>query len=82
MDMLIVNPQPPSGGCVLKPALAGIVVRVGAQPPSGGCVLKLFTKNNKPCCHNQPPSGGCVLKLASYIGALPNRPSRLRAAVC
>ena len=60
MDMLIVNPQPPSGGCVLKPALAGIVVRVGAQPPSGGCVLKL----------------------ASYIGALPNRPSRLRAAVC
>ena len=33
--------QPPSGGCVLKPALVVVIVNRLIQPPSGGCVLKL-----------------------------------------
>ena len=35
--------QPPSGGCVLKPAIACLSKLIEmAQPPSGGCVLKLI----------------------------------------
>ena len=32
--------QPPSGGCVLKPALEDLETAWLSQPPSGGCVLK------------------------------------------
>ncbi len=32
--------QPPSGGCVLKPAHIRQGFIVVSQPPSGGCVLK------------------------------------------
>ena len=32
--------QPPSGGCVLKPAVRMPVFLSICQPPSGGCVLK------------------------------------------
>ena len=31
--------QPPSGGCVLKRHVYGLIFSIG-QPPSGGCVLK------------------------------------------
>ena len=37
---LVERVQPPSGGCVLKPRLAVIPLKLGFQPPSGGCVLK------------------------------------------
>ena len=40
MDMLIVNPQPPSGGCVLKQQAIINLIETIIQPPSGGCVLK------------------------------------------
>ena len=33
--------QPPSGGCVLKPARRLPLHHAAHQPPSGGCVLKL-----------------------------------------
>ena len=36
--------QPPSGGCVLKPARAGSNRPRCRQPPSGGCVLKHYVK--------------------------------------
>ena len=32
--------QPPSGGCVLKPAGCAMSDSQFGQPPSGGCVLK------------------------------------------
>ena len=32
--------QPPSGGCVLKPAPLCLIRLLVHQPPSGGCVLK------------------------------------------
>ena len=35
--------QPPSGGCVLKPAFLRASNVPTAQPPSGGCVLKHTT---------------------------------------
>ena len=35
-----VSYQPPSGGCVLKPALVKEYLGNCRQPPSGGCVLK------------------------------------------
>ena len=59
--------QPPSGGCVLKPAL-----RLGhrchrVQPPSGGCVLKRDIVFENHAFNTQPPSGGCVLKPA-FLG--------------
>ena len=48
-------PQPPSGGCVLKPtrlpAFRGRIL----QPPSGGCVLK--------------PAGKCQIKLVNVPAA-------------
>ena len=34
--------QPPSGGCVLKPARRWPSTALCGQPPSGGCVLKLL----------------------------------------
>ena len=34
------HPQPPSGGCVLKPLRKDIKQSMNNQPPSGGCVLK------------------------------------------
>ena len=40
--MTVKNSQPPSGGCVLKPALVVVIVNRLIQPPSGGCVLKRF----------------------------------------
>ena len=38
------EPQPPSGGCVLKLRLKICATTIRLQPPSGGCVLKLFEK--------------------------------------
>ena len=35
------EPQPPSGGFVLKPLSMTLWAIPQAQPPSGGCVLKL-----------------------------------------
>ena len=60
----MVQPQPPSGGCVLKPNRGFSVGGYTGQPPSGGCVLK--QDGNPEYCQAriQPPSGGCVLKLA------------------
>ena len=54
--------QPPSGGCVLKPVMNWILLRVQFQPPSGGCVLKLEPFAEATLAYAQPPSGGCVLK--------------------
>ena len=38
--------QPPSGGCVLKPAVRGAVAYAWYQPPSGGCVLKQVSSSS------------------------------------
>ena len=54
--------QPPSGGCVLKPAVRGAVAYAWYQPPSGGCVLKQGGDVVLRVRLSQPPSGGCVLK--------------------
>ena len=35
-------PQPPSGGCVLKPLPNYAHYTHANQPPSGGCVLKPY----------------------------------------
>ena len=56
--------QPPSGGCVLKLAIARDIKPLPVQPPSGGCVLKLLFLHLFFCFFHQPPSGGCVLKLS------------------
>ena len=55
--------QPPSGGCVLKPANRHFFFRDKSQPPSGGCVLKPVREAAAGVDAHQPPSGGCVLKL-------------------
>ena len=55
-------PQPPSGGCVLKPRIRYHPCTGGRQPPSGGCVLKPFQPCQAAHFVCQPPSGGCVLK--------------------
>ena len=39
-DRFYFVPQPPSGGCVLKPSPDADLRRLHTQPPSGGCVLK------------------------------------------
>ena len=38
--MRLLLTQPPSGGCVLKLFLFGLLFQFTPQPPSGGCVLK------------------------------------------
>ena len=40
--MSMKQPQPPSGGCVLKQPFDFQRVQGAGQPPSGGCVLKPF----------------------------------------
>ena len=54
--------QPPSGGCVLKPAYYTASAPDRRQPPSGGCVLKPMLCRYLTGFRHQPPSGGCVLK--------------------
>ena len=39
--------QPPSGGCVLKPAESSFFIQFVKQPPSGGCVLKQVYERTK-----------------------------------
>ncbi len=61
--------QPPSGGCVLKPARFDALSPDLPQPPSGGCVLKPSSGGHwLSMPHPQPPSGGCVLKLCTLWG--------------
>ena len=38
----LLNAQPPSGGCVLKPLAFNSLNDLSPQPPSGGCVLKHY----------------------------------------
>ena len=59
---IIMNIQPPSGGCVLKHTPIRALPRPSSQPPSGGCVLKRFLTEFPIGRMPQPPSGGCVLK--------------------
>ena len=57
-------PQPPLGGCVLKPnALPWLLSNGVDQPPLGGCVLKPSYCHSIGLPYQQPPLGGCVLKL-------------------
>ena len=66
---VLIEYQPPLGGCVLKLHRLSYRQQLASQPPLGGCVLKqpsmplLF---RLPC---QPPLGGCVLKLPSPLQA-------------
>ena len=55
--------QPPSGGCVLKPAIGALFAGIFIPPPSGGCVLSTIGIVFMFYLGVQPPSGGCVLKL-------------------
>ena len=60
-------PQPPLGGCVLKPVV-GIRQRLkNFQPPLGGCVLKHTPKDGRCIAISQPPLGGCVLKQVKAV---------------
>ena len=77
-DKCLFKSQPPSGGCVLKPASAWRCVQFEIQPPSGGCVLKLYYMGWHDSERSQPPSGGCVLKpmcLPATIIPIPQPPS-------
>ena len=79
----VQEPQPPSGGCVLKLMWRdGLILKL-VQPPSGGCVLKLYPNHIRLKKAVQPPSGGCVLKLYRnrYDGSA-YWSSHLRVAVC
>ena len=57
-------PQPPSGGCVLKPFYSP-TLRYGKHPAAFGrlCVETLPYRTSTAQTLPQPPSGGCVLKL-------------------
>ena len=63
----VAQNQPPSGGCVLKPAYTFNRAADFSQPPSGGCVLKPIKVITLIKSQFQPPSGGCVLKLDAGI---------------
>ena len=59
---MILDNQPPSGGCELKRVEKLQRSRKASQPPSGGCELKLIGYFSPVICSHQPPSGGCELK--------------------
>ena len=62
-DEVEVWPQPPSGGCVLKPEDAVVGVSQGWPAAFGRLCVETTARRNKQTgrlC--QPPSGGCVLK--------------------
>lgn len=67
-------PQPPSGGCVLKPACPRPMWCVPWQPPSCGCALKRRSVYRVPCRLPQPPSGGCALKRYGRWRCAPPKP--------
>ena len=64
------QPQPPSGGCVLKHWDEVKAALIRGQPPSGGCVLKLQLLTRVQAAAAQPPSGGCVLKQRAKAGGV------------
>ena len=73
------DPQPPSGGCVLKRVDQAISANTAYdQPPSGGCVLKRCVK---PCLHgfSYPAALGrlCVETRASFDFGSPIIPAAL-----
>ena len=74
--------QPPSGGCVLKPALHKRPFLELLQPPSGGCVLKLLRHpQNLGIAVSAAFGRLCVETVVTSVKA-GDPDSRLRAAVC
>ena len=68
--------QPPSGGCVLKPFVYGVMSKRLSQPPSGGCVLKHVGRREILFVEVQPLSGGCVLKQSkAFSGTRSSKPA-------